>query len=120
MASPGAVRPSRTHRDSCMDPVQFHSALMRFARDRLEPRLPDQARDFDDESPLRALESRFVEEERAAVQPLAREAPRDVDAFVRWFEGLRETGPGQGDPLFPWLAHEATLQQMKWFLAQEV
>jgi len=103
-----------------MDPVQLHSALMRFARDRLEPRLPDQAPDFDDESPLRALEARFVEEERASVQPLARDAPRDADAFVRWFEELRDSGPGQGDPLFPWLAHEATLQQMKWFLAQEV
>ena len=93
---------------------------MRFARDRLEPRLPEQVRDSDDAPRLRALEARFVEEERAAMQPLARCAPRDADAFVRWFEELRETGPGQGDPLFPWLAGSATLAQMKWFLAQEV
>jgi len=26
------------------------------------------------------------------------------DAFVAWFEGLRDWAPGQGDPLFPWLA----------------
>ena len=103
-----------------MDPAQLHSALMRFTRDRLEPRLPEQVRESDDAPRLRALEARFVEEERAAVQPLARRAPRNADAFVRWFEELRDTGPGQGDPLFPWLAGSATLQQMKWFLAQEV
>jgi hypothetical protein len=33
---------------------------------------------------------------------------------------LRETGPGQGDPLFPWLATQASLEQMKWFIEQEV
>jgi Iron-containing redox enzyme len=33
---------------------------------------------------------------------------------------LREVGPGQGDPLFPWLAAHATHEQMKWFLYQEV
>jgi hypothetical protein len=33
---------------------------------------------------------------------------------------LRETGPGQGDPLFPWLAGRASLAQMRWFLAQEI
>src|SRR5438067_4808886 len=103
-----------------MDPAHLHSALMLFARDRLEPRLPEQVRDSDDAPRLRALEALFVEEERAAVQPLARRAPRDADAFVRWFEALRDTGPGQGDPLFPWLAGSATLGQMRWFLAQEV
>ena len=91
---------------------------MRFARDRLEPRLPGSPEPSSDG--LRALEAAFVEEERAAVVPSARRAPREPDAFVRWFEALRETGPGQGDPLFPWLARSATLQQMKWFLAQEV
>jgi heme oxygenase-like protein len=103
-----------------MDPAKLHGALMRFARERLEPRLPDQGGDSDDAPRLQALEARFVEEERAAAQPLARDAPRDADAFVRWFEELREIGPGQGDPLFPWLARSATLQEMKWFLAQEV
>ncbi|HYY53263.1 MAG TPA: iron-containing redox enzyme family protein [Myxococcales bacterium] len=103
-----------------MDPAELHLALMRFARERLEPRLPDQVRDSGDGPRLRALEGRFVEEERAAVQPFVRHAPRDADAFVHWFEDLRETGPGQGDRLFPWLARSATLPQMKWFLAQEV
>ena len=103
-----------------MDPTQLHPALMQFARDRLEPRLPDRIGDSEDAPRLRALEARFVEEERAAVQPLARRVPRDADAFVRWFDELLDSGPGQGDPLFPWLAGSATLAQMKWFLAQEI
>ncbi|HEY0465274.1 MAG TPA: iron-containing redox enzyme family protein, partial [Polyangiaceae bacterium] len=40
--------------------------------------------------------------------------------FVRWFESLEQTGPGQHDPLFPWLAERATHQQMCWFLEQEL
>ena len=46
--------------------------------------------------------------------------PRDVDAFIAWFEELRENGPGQGDPLFPWLATTATRRPVAWFLTQEV
>lgn len=37
-----------------------------------------------------------------------------------WYESLLYFGPGQNDPLFPWLAEYATLDQMKWFLTQEV
>ncbi len=68
---------------------------------------------------LRQLETRFVESERARVQPLARSAPRDADRFVAWFEALAEHGPGQGDPLFPWLAADASREEMRWFLQQE-
>lgn len=39
---------------------------------------------------------------------------------MEWFQELRNTGPGQNDPLFPWLAECATLDQMKYFLRQEV
>jgi len=101
-----------------MTDLELHLALTRFARERLEPSLPDRAPHASDS--LRARELEFVERERAAVAQQAREAPADPDAFVRWFEDLRETGPGQGDPLFPWLARFASLSQMKWFLAQEV
>ena len=101
-----------------MNPHELHVALARFGRDRLEPRLPD--RPPPDAGGLPQLESAFVEQERAAVAARAAQAPRDPDPFVRWFEELRETGPGQGDRLFPWLAESATLAQMKWFLAQEV
>ena len=46
--------------------------------------------------------------------------PSDVDNFIDWFEDLKETGPGQGDPLFPWLAEAASRDDMLWFLTQEV
>jgi hypothetical protein len=46
--------------------------------------------------------------------------PREADAFVNWFERLKGIGPGQGDALFPWLATDATREQMRWFLLQEV
>ena len=99
-----------------MDAHALHLALNQYARQRLAPGLPDQPPPDD----LSALEREFVERERAAVASRAAQAPREPGAFVRWFEALEETGPGQGDPLFPWLAREATLPQMKWFIAQEV
>ena len=49
--------------------------------------------------------------------PTSRAASQD---FIDWFEELRETGPGQGDPLFPWIAEVATREEMLWFLTQEV
>lgn len=54
------------------------------------------------------------------VRSRALSAPRDADAFVDWFEGLKQTGPGQGDPLFPWLSSAAPEWAMFWFLEQEV
>ena len=50
----------------------------------------------------------------------AAEAPADPDGFVAWFEELDRTGPGQNDPLFPWLAEQASLEEMCWFMTQEV
>jgi hypothetical protein len=103
-----------------MDRKELHLRLTLFARERLEPGFPENHTRAAAELRLRALEHAFVEEERAAVAEQAAGAPGDADAFVRWFEALRETGPGQGDPFFPWLAGTASLAQMKWFLAQEV
>ncbi|GAC1536040.1 MAG: hypothetical protein NVS2B9_01610 [Myxococcales bacterium] len=109
-------------------PLELHLRLARFAQRRLRPGFPDEfarageaARaELEEELHLRALERAFVEEERATVATRAAEAPADPEGFVQWFESLRETGPGQGDPLFPWLAAHANLEQMRWFLAQEV
>jgi hypothetical protein len=110
--------PLKIHPPGGMDLKELHLRLARFARERLEPGFPTDPAPADEE--LRAAEHAFVEEERAAVAERAAAAPRDADGFVRWFESLRESGPGQGDPLFPWLAQTASLAQMKWFLAQEV
>jgi hypothetical protein len=72
------------------------------------------------EASFRRFERSFVEAERAAVAPLLRAVPTEPTRFVEWFEALEQTGPGQHDALFPWLAESATHQQMCWFLQQEL
>ncbi|MCA1829731.1 MAG: iron-containing redox enzyme family protein [Myxococcales bacterium] len=101
-----------------MDQARLHLELSLYAQRRLRPALP--AAPAPDESRSRELEAEFLEAERAAVAADAAQAPDEPEAFVEWFEQLREAGPGQGDPLFPWLAERASLAQMRWFLAQEV
>jgi len=103
-------------------PELLHRVLLRFNQARFRPALP--AGDWEvrvrEETELRLLEGRFVEAERAAIAAWAAEAPTDPDAFVAWFQSLEQEGPGQNDPLFPWLATSASLDAMKWFLTQEV
>ncbi len=105
------------------NPTHFHQDLMAFCQSRIAPATPD----FDDwERSLEKnlaygrLEIPFIESERKKIIHLAESAPTDPDGFLSWYEALRENGPGQGDVLFPWLAKEANLDQMRWFVAQEV
>jgi Iron-containing redox enzyme len=102
--------------------AQFQRALARFNRRRLEPALPhaDWRRDGEEDARVFRAEGEFVETLREEVAPLVREVPREVEPFIAWFERLRETGPGQGDALFPWLATQATMDEMRWFIEQEV
>jgi hypothetical protein len=102
--------------------AEVQRELDTFNQRRLRPGLPQAGwrAELDEELRLRALETAFVEDERAAVAREAAAAPTDPDAFVAWFERLREVGPGQHDRLFPWLAERATLGQMRWFLSQEL
>lgn len=65
------------------------------------------------------LQNDFVERERAQVRDEASTAPADAESFLGWFTALRANGPGQHDPLFPWLAESAPLADMRWFIAQE-
>src|SRR6185436_6600117 len=58
--------------------------------------------------------------ERDSVAPLLRDVPRRAPDFLRWFEALRHEGPGQFDPLFDWIAERATLDDVRWFLRQEL
>lgn len=102
-----------------MDPAFFHLRLAYFAQRRLRPAFPDSPAD-EDELELRGLEAAFVEQERRHVSEEAACAPTEPRAFVEWFTALRERGPGQGDALFPWLESRATLEEMRWFLTQEV
>jgi hypothetical protein len=100
----------------------LHRALAAFNRRRLAPRAEafDWQADLEHEYAMRVVEGRFVAAERAKVRRLAAKAPCEPDTFVRWFESLRSWGPGQGDPLFPWLALQAPLEPMRWFLYQEM
>lgn len=103
---------------------QFHDLqadLTAFNRQRLTP-VPTGQRPFTlaEEFAWREREQCFVEVARRAIAPWTAGVPRDADAFVAWFEALKDHGPGQGDPLFPWLAGEASMEQMRWFLQQEV
>lgn len=95
--------------------------LARWNRERLEPRLPDDSSHGSPEHDLAMLEleAAFIRQLRDAVSVIAADAPTDPIAFVSWFEALNENGPGQQDPLFPWLAERAGLEEMRWYLEQE-
>ena len=109
----------RESSDLLTDGVQ--QQLARWNRERLSPRLPDSDWRItaDRDQQMLALEGEFIELLRDEVREEAAEAPCEPDAFVAWFEELRESGPGQHDPLFPWLAERATLDQTRWYLRQE-
>lgn len=103
-----------------MTAAQLHERLARFNRCRLRPGFtaPDWREQLRVEFECRRLEGEFVEAQRAG---LAGEwVPQEADAFMVWFERLRAGGPGQNDPLFPWLAQHAALEEMRWFLTQEI
>lgn len=95
--------------------------LAHWNRTRLQPAFPHLGwRDtLDRDLAMQRLEGAFLEEVRADVMARAAQAPSDVEGFLRWFEDLKETGPGQGDPLFPWLAETASIEDFRYFLAQE-
>nr|WP_047168351.1 iron-containing redox enzyme family protein [Sphingomonas sp. Y57] len=98
----------------------FQRALAHWNRRRLQPRLPDRSnRRFDDDMRMQRLERAFLEELRSDIMADAAAAPTDADGFVTWFEELKQTGPGQGDPLFPWLAEHASGDELRWFFEQE-
>ena len=102
--------------------AKFQRELTRYNGGRFQAELPEETPDgaLDREAMWARAEVEFVESSRRAIAPLASNIPGDVDGFIAWFEALKQTGPGQDDPLFPFLAEAATFEQMKWFLRQEV
>ncbi|MDQ2742222.1 MAG: iron-containing redox enzyme family protein, partial [Chloroflexota bacterium] len=96
--------------------------LAAFNARRFAPSLPTQRWREEAEALVEDLwvEGEFLEAARARIAARAAEAPRDAGSFVAWFEELDLSGPGQGDPLFPWLAEQASMDEMRWFLTQEV
>jgi hypothetical protein len=117
--------PTNTNILDATDPHRLHSQLCVLNRSRTRPTRPTlDARGWDafldEEVRLRRIEHSYVEEMRSIVRTRSQTAPASPDAFVAWFVDLEKTGSGQGDPLFPWLESHATLEQMRWFLTQEM
>jgi hypothetical protein len=100
---------------------EVQQRLARWNHARLEPGLPDDewVGALDTNRSMLELEGKFLEELRADVARAAARAPMDADGFIAWFEALEQTGPGQHDRLFHWLAQSADLEQMRWYLEQE-
>ena len=100
---------------------KFQQQLAHWNRDRLAPQFPTRGwqQQIGRDAAMLRLEGGFLEELRQVVIDEAARAPTDVEGFIGWFEALEENGPGQGDPLFPWLAEEATRDEVRWFLEQE-
>lgn len=104
------------------DPAAFHQHLARWNARRLAPGLPHIGWEADaaEDAELILVEGSFIETARTEAAVWLNGLPDDPDGFLAWFEQLQGSGPGEDDPLFPWLAQEATLDQMRWFLLQEV
>ena len=99
----------------------FQAALARWNRTRLQPGLPsgDWDKELERDHRMLRLEGAFLASLRSEVAEEAAAAPTDPEGFVAWFEALKDNAPGQGDPLFPWIAQEAGLEALRWFLEQE-
>lgn len=116
-----ASRPQAIERPSQFLNQDFQQQLSHWNRRRLAPGFPtdDWGTRIEQDHRMLRLEHGFVEELRAEVREEAAAAPTDPAGFIAWFEGLKESGPGQNDPLFPWLAEEADRDALRWFLGQE-
>ena len=100
---------------------KVHLELSHFNQQRLTPNF------IDDNWAIKTLqnahmlikEGNFVENERQHIQQYLVHMPHDAETFMQWFCNLKAEAPGQGDELFPWLASQANMHQMRWFLQQE-
>lgn len=104
------------------DTDDLHRRLARWNARRLAPSVPYEGWQADarEDAELILLEGTLIERMRAEAAPWVESVPDDAEGFVAWFEALKGRGPGEEDPLFPWLAEEANLEEMQWFLLQEV
>jgi hypothetical protein len=120
MATKASLPPAQSGADQFLNDA-FQRALAHWNHARLAPQFPTEQwqKELDQDVRMLRLEGAFLEQLRTEVAAEAAQAPTDVDGFIAWFEALQETGPGQGDPLFPWIAEEATFDQLRWFMGQE-
>ena len=101
---------------------EFQRDLTRFNRGRLDTAEPtaDWLDKLQYEARFRIREGQWIEAERAVIAAECAAVATDPQGFVAWFEALEKTGPGQHDALFGWLETTASLDDMRWFLTQEV
>jgi Iron-containing redox enzyme len=101
---------------------RFQIELAKYNGQQLRPGFPSDAwrEELDEYAIVMRAEGEYIEAVRREISQLVAELPSGVDDFIAWFEELKETGPGQGDPLFPWLAESASHDHILWFLTQEV
>ena len=100
---------------------QVQQRLAAWNHARLQPRLPDEdwQHGLNRDHAMSELEGSFLEALRQQIRAAAAAVPTEPEEFISWYEGLEAQGPGQHDPLFSWLASEADLEQMRWYLTQE-
>ena len=101
--------------------AEVQRILAKWNQRRLSPSIPTQTwrDDLAEEHEMRLLEGAFIETFREEIAEQVAHAPTDVEGFIAWFEALKTTGPGQHDALFDWLADEADIADLRWFLTQE-
>ncbi len=106
---------------SYREQLALHRRLAYWNHRRLSPEKPSSSwrEELSHEHEMRMLEGAFVESFREEIADRVAEAPSDADGFIAWFEALKTEGPGQSDPLFDWLAEDATIGELRWFLRQE-
>lgn len=109
-------------RPEMASPDAFHQRLTRWNSRRLLPTPPSDnwVRDAEEDAGMVLTEGAWVERLRVEARPWLVDLPDTASEFVAWFEALQGRGPGENDPLFPWLAEAADLDQMRWFLLQEI
>lgn len=102
--------------------ADFQRRLARWNHRRLQPGVPhpNWVAHAQEDARLILEEGAYIEGLREKAAPWLADLPADPDGFIEWFEALKGKGPGENDPLFPWLAKQADLEQMRWFLLQEV
>ena len=96
--------------------------LARYNRRRLTPEFGaiDWKNKYFQDFQLSCLEEDYIQSLNVGIQPWLSTAPANANQFVLWFESLRDNGPDQHYPVFDYLDSEASLDEMRWFLQQEV
>jgi len=102
----------------------INHVLANYSKERLTPSIPtdpsSMAKKLYEHAKLAQLEIDFLNSERSKITHLAKQCPKEAGEFITWFESLKQHGPGQYDSLFKWLAEDASYEQMRWFIRQEV